>query len=677
MLVILAACTFAPAAAPLSFQGCLTLDEIYATLPSGNPTPEVSSESLAKPTATPAVPPASAEAAPVPTPTITRSPENLPAISPANVPDGGFELVASWTPERTGPFGRVAVGEHDGERHAFIQIGDMLHLMRLMPEGVPQQTDGRIGPIMGSVRALDWDENWLAVWSTTEEHSIVLFYDVSDVENPCLVSFTPDVQTFHDLDGGRAYLRRDSDEYGPDLIVLTDVASPEKEVGIADTGYEPTSGDDRIRFITNATVNDDIAYFNLFERSGTFFESKFASLDLTNPESPRWLSESQVYGGSTYVVDDYAYTVREDVGVRIIDVSDLENLRVVGELSEDSPGYGSSTDPMEPGGLIVDGSRMYALLWGGDYGVYSWRLRVADISDPTKPTELGRYEGRGTSFGMWRQGDELVVVDEYGMSILNVSEPSNIHEIERIPAGGGPAAVFLEDSFAYVFLRSGIFVLDLDNDARLTEILLPGPIGRVQQITGGFDVGIYGASKTYGLDVSDPSRPVMTGPKRRGLAIDRPALGPYVYHSSCGSLSVQDTSAGESPTVWVTQIRVREQDCREKWDLTLYEGFAYLVGGGSLFIFDTSSPSSPVLMSGLAIGPGERDIEQARIVIENDQAYMLHGGLWVFELEEPERPGVRAYYETDARVLDVDGDRIALVRPNGTFELLDAGSFNN
>ncbi len=580
--------------------------------------------------------------------------------------------VGSWEPPFADGFDHFTTFERAEGRYAFVQENDGIRLYRFgTASPLPQPEEVYIGPLPERLHVvvLDVEEDFMAVWLVGPGHGAVLFYDISDLRNPCLVGSYLEASGFFDLDGRTAYVERQVSEMRRDLVVISDVTSPAHTVAIEGMAYQRDDARDRVRFITNSemSVRDGIAYLNIFGGEGRERRHRFASLDLRSPESPVWLDEMDVYGAPMHVIGDRAYIMREDVGVRIIDISDPANMSVIGELTEDTPGRGSSGDPSEPGDLIVDGSRLYALLWGGDWGVYHWRLRVADISDPTSPHELGRLEGDGPAPGMWLQGNELVVADSYGFSLIDVSDPANLRETRRFPRGAAPRAVHLRDSFAYVFMYSGIFTLDLTSPGANYEasFLYPGPIGNVRETAEGFEVGIYGASESIKVKASDPLLPIIDENPADWIPPPHPSIGAHTYLATCGSLWVEGEDGRR-----VTEIRLDQRDCAEEWQEASYGEHLYVVGGGNLYILDASDPSAPELLALKALAPRLENLRQSAIHVDRQYAYVLHGGLWALDISNPARPKEVAYYPTDARRLDVDGDRIGLVGPGGDFTLL-------
>jgi hypothetical protein len=271
---------------------------------------------------------------------------------------------------------------------------------------------------------------------------------------------------------------------------------------------------------------------------------------------------------------------------------------------------------------------------------------------------------------MWLHGDSLVVLDRYGVSVIDVSNPEQPRKVKRLPAGTDPKAVYLDGSYAYLFLSSGLFVLDVASPGvpELLSFQDIGPVHVVRREGGAYQVRGDSEKDNCEVDLSDPKHPSITKPGPHSILPERPILESYTYRASCGRLRVEDTQGNR-----VIQIRLAKSDCGDEWDVALGQGYAYVVGGGTLYVFDTSDPASPKRVAEKLLPQAHETFQekQARIRVEGRYAFVLHNGLWVLDLQSPEAPVEVAYYPTNARAMDVDaeGRRIALVGEDGTFTL--------
>jgi Tol biopolymer transport system component len=612
---------------------------------------------------------------PVITPTHTPTPATdvatkLPPVSGGGQLPGTMEVAQNWTPDYPGAFGLMAQCQQHGHNYVFVRSHDQVHLLEIGPDGLPH-TSGTYIQRPEHIRSMACDGRVLALSSSVEGNPTYL-YDISDIRDPSLVNVYWGGLDVLDVEDGRVYIRGDGEEYGLNgpLVIITDIhdLSTVTEFHLFPDAFQV--------YIWAMDVKGGIAYVSCYGR--TLEDPRKAEhfnylelVDVSDPGAPRSLGRVEAMGSMVRVANGYAYTMSDGIGIQIADVSDPANPRKVGELPGWPPDIGTSTGIREPAGMLCDGDRLYALAWGGDWGVNRWRLLVVDVSDPSKPVETGRIQGSTGACSMWLQGQRVMVVDMYGISVIDVADPGAPRETSRYPAGSAPDSVYLDGQYAFLFLGSGLFVLDLAGPApRLAAFEDMDPILVVNHEGDVFKVRASRSNGEYQVDLSDPEHPVVEELKDEAVRPEYPPVGSYTYHMTCGKLWVEDAQGGD-----VTQVRLVESDCSGEWDVAVRDDYAYVVGGGDMYIFDASDPVSPRLVSYAPFVQSSGDVQeyQARIRIEGDHAFVLHrGGLWVLDLSDSESPSVVAYYATDARAIDVDavGGRIALVNADGSFTLL-------
>lgn len=572
-----------------------------------------------------------------------------------------MDEIGRWLPDYPGSFLSVATGRVAGTRYAFLGTDKRLDLFEIADEGPPKPAGVSV-ELPGQPQQLEWEGEVLVGRISTKESSALYVWNVSNVRRPRQVAFLEDVTVLYDLDGETAYIGRGESPGMEPNWVVRNVSQPEGLLPLGEVGH-PFS-------VKGA---GDLAYSTSFKRK----EHKYGLSVLKVSDVPRVIGFVEgASGGLLQVSGGNAYVMTAGVGLHVVDVTDPTAPRLVGELAGDPAEIGTSNGIGTPAALLLQGQYLYALAYGGDWGVYRWRLLVVDVSDPAGPRELGSAEGIGEAAGLWLQGHQAVVVDRFGLSVIDVSDPTRPVEVGRVPASADPASVHLVGDYAYLFLRSGLFVLDLSAvpTPQLATFRYFGPIGRAWREGDTFNVSVFTRSQAYEVDVSEPGDPKATETRVAGLP-PRPTAGPYTYGTSCGSLHVEDPSKGYGQAGRIHSIVLTDHDCRsrwEKWEVAVAGGHAYVVGGGKLLVMDLSSPAAPAVVweKVLASGGDDAPQEQASLLIEDGRAYVLHGGLWVLDLSYPAQPREVAYYATDALTLDMEGDRIALVGPDGSFELL-------
>ena len=179
------------------------------------------------------------------------------------------------------------------------------------------------------------------------------------------------------------------------------------------------------------------------------------------------------YGADLYLAGDHALMGDFRGLVHIVDISDPADMRKVAEV----PTPGPALDIKIAGDLAVIGVQQNE----GDFG-----LLILDISDPENPVELSRLEegGWGGVHNLFIHGDRLYLAHmaSPGLSIVDISDPA-----APVVSGSWQHGtfsnlvhdVFIRDGVAVVSdFESGLILLDLtDPDAPALLAGLPFPEG--------------------------------------------------------------------------------------------------------------------------------------------------------------------------------------------------------
>ncbi|MDP8239162.1 MAG: T9SS type A sorting domain-containing protein [Candidatus Hatepunaea meridiana] len=223
--------------------------------------------------------------------------------------------------------------------------------------------------------------------------------------------------------------------------------------------------------------------------------------DVSNPREPALaatynqavISELKVRNGLAYI---------SGRGLRIIDISDLEDIHEVGVLDE--PGS-------EAGVIIVDN---LAIVEGSNQDYYGFR--IVDIEDPANPHQVGFFSSRHrlicytadeekVYYGTGGRFGALEVAD-----ISNPEEPQHIGSIEidinfqqsAIKSGG---LLFITGTRAGGCIKV-LDITDIDNPIEISDIY---PLGYISE-THIKDNFVLAACKAGGLrilDISEPDQP--------------------------------------------------------------------------------------------------------------------------------------------------------------------------
>ncbi len=183
-------------------------------------------------------------------------------------------------------------------------------------------------------------------------------------------------------------------------------------------------------------------------------------LGTADPQNPTLASTFDLpFGVSVHAADfdaTHAYFAEEAYG---LSAKSLPALDTVGRYDADLP-YDPAARDMED--ISVDGGRAYISAWG--YGVL-----IADVSDPTAPVELGRFEFPFAST-IEAHGDRVYVASTTNggiFRILDVSDPTSPTELGSLTTSQ-TYGLTVRGDYAYLvdgadFGDGGLRVVDVSN----------------------------------------------------------------------------------------------------------------------------------------------------------------------------------------------------------------------
>jgi len=176
---------------------------------------------------------------------------------------------------------------------------------------------------------------------------------------------------------------------------------------------------------------------------GDFFKAGshagLAAVDVSVPQRPKvlsvWKSEEPMHGSAVVICDakkKYAYLGGMDHGVLIFDISTPKKLKHVTTFQPDIhfPKKNPNRIQMPNArGMQLKGKHLYLCYDAGG-------LRALDISDPSKPKEIGRYinekmGGKQSAYNNVQiDGDRAYVAIDYaGIEILDISDPRRMRQL--------------------------------------------------------------------------------------------------------------------------------------------------------------------------------------------------------------------------------------------------------
>jgi len=192
-------------------------------------------------------------------------------------------------------------------------------------------------------------------------------------------------------------------------------------------------------------VSDKRAY-------ATTTDNRFLILDISRVENPVIIasytlgSQDQLNYGIS-VVDNYAYIIVRDIGMRILDLSDETTIREAGI-------YRMESIPVE--GIAKD-QYVYIAEW---YGT----LEIVNVSDPMRPTRVGVYDAKDRINGMHIVNNYLfVTAGSSGLQVLDISDPAFPSLVSSFTSGTFMTGVDVNCQHIYISdIENGLFILQSD-----------------------------------------------------------------------------------------------------------------------------------------------------------------------------------------------------------------------
>ena len=295
--------------------------------------------------------------------------------------------------------------------------------------------------------------------------------DFSNPANPVELgkALTPSVVAGVAVTGNHAYVV--NGWHGLRIIDISDPSSP-REVGYFDTGGYAEA-------VAVSGSYACVAYYEPYYEHGLRDKYGLRIIDISNPSSPRevgyFSTGSRTQGIA--VSGSYAYLATDKHGLRIVDISNPSSPKEVGYF--DSGGRARGVAVRETYAYVADyddGSRVtdisnpsnqdrFLLFPGG-------KLHVVDISNPSRPRQVGCFRTGGEAYGVAVGGRYAYMADGlHGLRIIRVSNPSRPREVGYFRTGGEALGVAVSGSYAYLANhQAGLRVIDISNPSKPREV---------------------------------------------------------------------------------------------------------------------------------------------------------------------------------------------------------------
>ncbi|HET9914990.1 MAG TPA: hypothetical protein VFQ13_24080, partial [Anaerolineales bacterium] len=220
----------------------------------------------------------------------------------------------------------------------------------------------------------------------------------------------------------------------PAGVEIVDMLFPDS----GDISFAPV----QIAEIVNMTVVGKRAY-------ATTIDNNFLVLDISRIENPIPVVRYNLGGQGQLnygisVVDNYAYIIVRDVGMRILNISDEADVKEVGT-------YKMESIPVE---LTAKEQYVYIAEWYGN-------LEIVDVSDPAQPTRIGVYDAGDRINKMHIRGNYLFMsTGPSGLQVLDISDPVSPFLVSSFVTGTYTTGVDINCQYIYVSdIENGLFVL--------------------------------------------------------------------------------------------------------------------------------------------------------------------------------------------------------------------------
>ena len=390
----------------------------------------------------------------------------------------------------------------------------------------------------------------------------------------------------------------------------------------------------------------------------TFLIASLNQITLLAQDSDSLKLIDRIYNNCSYVYDlqidgNYAYLAAGYSGLRIIDISDPENIDDIGYLDD---------LPFEVSSLELYDEVIYLLC--SDILSENGFLFAIDVSEPANPIEIASMELKFSEGYFIASGDiflrnELAFITAYqnGFYIIDISDAENMFTVSHVTNYDKVTAVIADNDFAYVADKyNGVQIYDISDPAAPMKIV---------------ELELYTANWYSEM----------------GLAKE----GDVLFAVRESMLSRIDISNPQEP--FVSDYNIVDIGTQEGYGrrLTVKDDYAYISSGNSGFrIVDISDPDTMLLVSRV-----DTEGEVSNIVVIDDYLYTaqfpdywdsIGGGVEVFDISNRYDPklysnfikkegAIRLQIEGDHALILADGLRIVDI--SNSTNLQEVGAFTN
>ncbi|TSA30133.1 MAG: T9SS C-terminal target domain-containing protein [Ignavibacteriales bacterium] len=365
--------------------------------------------------------------------------------------------------------------------------------------------------------------------------------------------------------------------------------------------------------------------------------NKMWLVNVQNPTAPSLVSTVEVTSGTTCegiaTSGTYAYVAAGSAGFKVYNIATPVSPTFVASI--DSLAYCES--------VVISGQ--YAYVAAGT------RSHIVDITTPATPVYVGRIAAYGGyhQYMNVRSGYAYVCNYDAGLAVVNVTNPVNPVNVMAIPSGHRTAGIIFDGNYAYVAVGdTGMVIYNVSNPASPVFTSKIRTTGRAAFVSYGA-VSINGVPTGHifvsnrlpapgisAINVANPATPVTSSFLEAFAAPTGIAYSPfysngkvYVAYGTAG-LRILDVSTPSSPTLLSTLALSGEAR-----GVAVKGNYAYVVGrDAGVHVVDVSNAASPVLLKTMQTS------RSRGIAINGNYAYVAtrDSGLVVWNVADPANP---------------------------------------
>ncbi|MCW8812187.1 MAG: hypothetical protein OQK65_01535, partial [Chlorobium sp.] len=199
-------------------------------------------------------------------------------------------------------------------------------------------------------------------------------------------------------------------------------------------------------------------------------------MDVSDPANPVSLSSytSPVMTWDLVVKNNLAFVACWWDGVRILNFENPSNLTLVGHTMGWTSGGIPGVDYCYAQAVDVEGNYLYIVDYGPFSGEDTYGLYIIDISDPSDPNLINRFQNITSHVQDVKvKDDKAYIADGYGgVEVVDVSDPMNPSVIGYVDLIDGSTGITLSGDYAYVseYILGGLQVVDISDPASPTLV---------------------------------------------------------------------------------------------------------------------------------------------------------------------------------------------------------------